>query len=97
MVNKLGDGLQAQALSTLQGLQLFAEQRSAEEQAQWHKHTKALQELIDALHGAIPSEVDSELGASESAASAWPACTTGPGTCQPSWGRRTPRTPGSPP
>lgn len=66
MVNKLGDGLQAQALSTLQGLQLFAEQRSAEEQAQWHKHTKALQELIDDLHTAIPSEVSSELSTSES-------------------------------
>lgn len=57
MVNKLGDGLQAQALSTLQGLQLFAEQRPPAEQALWHKHTKALQALIDALHTANPSEV----------------------------------------
>jgi len=52
MVSKLGDGLQAQALSTLQGLQLFAEQRPSAEQALWHKHTKALQALIDALHDA---------------------------------------------
>ena len=60
MVSKLGDGLQAQALSTLQGLQLFAEQRPAAEQTLWHKHTKALQELIDALHTASPSEVSGE-------------------------------------
>lgn len=60
MVNKLGDGLQAQALSTLQGLQLFAEQRPADEQAQWRKHTKALQALIDDLHTASPSEVSDE-------------------------------------
>ncbi len=60
MVSKLGDGLQAQALATLQGLQLFAEQRPSAEQALWHKHTKALQALIDALHTANPSEVSGE-------------------------------------
>src|SRR3569832_291975 len=60
MVNKLGDALPAQALSTLQALQLFAEQRPADEQAQWRKHTKALQELIDDLHTASPSEASDE-------------------------------------
>ena len=60
MVNKLGDGLQAQALSTLQGLQLFAEKRPPAERAIWHKHTKALQGLIDSLHTASPSEVSGE-------------------------------------
>ncbi len=65
MVNKLGDGLQAQALSALQGLQLFAEKRPLAEKALWHKHTKALQALIDALHTASPSEVSSALVSDE--------------------------------
>lgn len=65
MVSKLGDGLQAQALSTLQGLQLFAEQRPAAEKALWHKHTKALQTLIDALHTALPTEVGGDFESGE--------------------------------
>lgn len=65
MVSKLGDGLQAQALSTLQGLQLFAEQRPPAEKALWHKHTKALQALINALHTALPSEVSGEFDGDE--------------------------------
>ena len=65
MVNKLGDGLQAQALTTLQGLQLFAEKRPHAEQGLWHKHTKALQALIDALHTANPSEVSGEFTSGE--------------------------------
>ena len=65
MVSKLGDGLQAQALSTLQGLQLFAEQRPAAEKPLWHKHTKALQALINALHTAIPSEVSGDFSSND--------------------------------
>lgn len=57
LVRKLGDGLQAQALSMLQGLQMFSEQRPPSEQAKWHGHLKSIQALIDELHGASPSEV----------------------------------------
>lgn len=56
MVRKLGDGLEAQALSVLQGLQLFSEQRPTAERAKWDAHLKSVQALIHALHGTSPAE-----------------------------------------
>lgn len=59
LVSKLADGLQAQALSMLQGLQMFAEQRPSRERENWTQHLKSLQGLIDALHSASPAELSS--------------------------------------
>ena len=57
--SRLADGLQAQALSVLHGLQLYTEGRPAAEREQWGPHQKALQGLIDALHAASPTESSS--------------------------------------
>lgn len=65
LLRRLADGLQAQSLSVLQGLQLYAEQRPADEQAAWREHMRALQTLITSLHEASPAEVSSGLPDSE--------------------------------
>ena len=61
LLAKLTTGLQSQALSTLQGLQMFTEQRPSDEQSLWQVHMKALQSLISALHEVRPKEVNNEL------------------------------------
>jgi len=65
LLSKLAEGLLAQALTTLQGLQLFAEKRPSLEQGLWQKHAKSLQGLIDALHTATPSAVGGEVTSGE--------------------------------
>jgi transcriptional regulator with XRE-family HTH domain len=57
LLNKLTTGLQSQALSMLQSLQMFAEQRPITEQSVWQAHMKAQQALLSALHEARPKEV----------------------------------------
>ncbi len=52
LLARLGEGLQAQALSMLQTLQMYAEKRPAEEQAVWREDMKALQAMIARLHAA---------------------------------------------
>ncbi len=59
LASRLADGLQAQALSVLHGLQLFTEGRTQAERERWQPHQKALQALIDALHSASPHEAAS--------------------------------------
>lgn len=60
LASRLADGLQAQALSVLHGLQLFTEGRPAADRERWQAHHKALQGLIDALHAASPHETTSD-------------------------------------
>lgn len=63
MLTRLGDGLQAQVLETIQGLQLFAQQRPPKEAKTWSKHVNLLQRLLELLHKTCPTEATSEADA----------------------------------
>lgn len=60
LLTKLGDGLQAQVLETLQGLQLFAQQRPAKESGTWNAEISQLQNLLALLHKTCPAEASTE-------------------------------------
>ena len=59
LTTRLGDGLQAQLLEMIQGLQLFAEQRPSDEKATWGGEIGRLQSLLGLLHKTCPKETDS--------------------------------------
>lgn len=56
LAQKLSDGLQAQALSMIEGLEILLEQRPADEHPQWQEHRRALQRLLKDLHGSSASQ-----------------------------------------
>lgn len=60
LATRLGDGLQAQLLELIQGLQLFADQRPSDEKATWGGEIGRLQGLLGLLHKTCPRETDGQ-------------------------------------
>lgn len=65
LLTRLGDGLQAQVLETIQGLQLFAQQRPAKEAKTWSAQISHLQRLLETLHKTCPTEATGDAEAPE--------------------------------